>query len=144
MVENFRRFRGSENGHKKLLPRNFKFITDARHGRKLDYKTFNLLLSRPAQCFYYCKLGDRYVLQCLCNTKGSWAEFFFHKIYIIIIMVPYYTIPTDLQVALRDGCQPVSSPHPPSAGLLSSLSQRTPAQCGQSQVADSTFPAVSP
>ena len=30
-VENFRGF-GSENGHKKFLTQNFKFITDARHG----------------------------------------------------------------------------------------------------------------
>ena len=48
-----------------------------------------------------------------------------------------------LQVVLRGGCQLASSPHPPSAGLLSSQSQRTPSQFGQNLEADLTFPAVS-
>ena len=51
-VENFHGFRGSENGceiFKVEIRENFKFITDARHGWKLDHGYFiheNLFLSR--------------------------------------------------------------------------------------------------
>ena len=48
-VENFRGFRGSENSREKIFPRNFKSITDARHGWKLDHENFiheYLFLSR--------------------------------------------------------------------------------------------------
>ena len=36
----FHRFRGSERSCKKFLPQNFRFITDARSGWKLDHENF--------------------------------------------------------------------------------------------------------
>ena len=48
-VEKFREFHGSDDGREKFLPRNFKFITDARRDWNLDYENFiheNLFLSR--------------------------------------------------------------------------------------------------
>ena len=81
-VENFHGFRGSESGCENFIPRNFKFITDARHGWKLDCENFiceNLFLSRiwqnwniqPLKILGYTSIMCKTtidVMHCTCNT----------------------------------------------------------------------------
>ena len=75
-VEHFRGFRGSENGHEIFLPRNFKFITDARWGWKLDHEILSMKI-----CFW--------------AEFGKTAKYFIlenFRLYGMIVWHPDYTL----------------------------------------------------
>ena len=79
-------FRGSKNGRKKFIPQNFKFVTDVRHGWKLDHENFtfwqNHEIFNPRNFRLYgitCMYMSHFICTCTIYTSTYMLQDLFQR-----------------------------------------------------------------